>query len=205
MKPEKFSFIFLVGGVAMFALAFVTLVASPWWMLKNVPMAKLSDLAQHPDEYFMDMARRFPEKFQKVFGAPDSTGYAKALKLGRDVYIAEACWHCHSQYVRPVSREKERFGAVSTPTEFQNELQLPQLFGTRRVGPDLSRIAGKYDNIWHLNHLKDPPAVVEGSVMPSYPWLFDKDGEPNAKGMALVAYLQWLGSWPRPAGLDEEW
>lgn len=205
MKIEKFSFIFLVGGIVSFALAFVTLVASPWWMFNSVPMATVEQLAETPDEYFVQMAERYPEEFQKAFGTTDAQGYAKALRLGRDVYVAEACWHCHSQYVRPVSNEDQRFGPVSTPTEYQNELQLPQLFGTRRVGPDLIRVGGKYDNTWHFDHLKNPPAVVEGSVMPKYTWLFNADGKPNAKGLALVAYLQWLGTWPRVEGTQEDW
>lgn len=205
MKVEKFSFVFFVGGVLMFVFAFVTLVASPWWMLKKVPVATVEELAAHPDEYFTQMKDKYPETFATAFGADDSAGYAKALRLGRDVYVAEACWHCHSQYVRPVPGEVERFGKVSTPTEYQNELQLPQLFGTRRVGPDLTRVGGKYDNTWHFNHFKNPPAVVAGSVMPKYPWFFDKDGNPNARGMAIVTYVQWLGTWPQVKGLDEAW
>ncbi|HNC74543.1 MAG TPA: cbb3-type cytochrome c oxidase subunit II, partial [Elusimicrobiota bacterium] len=64
---------------------------------------------------------------------------------------------------------------------------------------------GKYDNTWHFNHFKNPPALVEGSIMPSYAWFFDKEGNPNAKGLAIVTYVQWLGTWPRVKGLDEEW
>lgn len=205
MRPEKFSFVFLVGGVLMFFFAFVTLVASPWWMLKKVPVAQMEELALHPDDYFSQMKAKYPDTFAAAFGNDDPAGYAKALKLGRDVYIAEACWHCHSQFVRPVPGETERFGKVSTATEYQNVLQLPQLFGTRRVGPDLTRVGGKYDNTWHFNHFKNPPAVVEGSVMPSYAWFYDKNGNPNAKGLAIVTYIQWLGTWPRVKGLDEEW
>jgi hypothetical protein len=205
MKPEKISFVFLVGGVGMFALAFVTLVASPWWMLRDVPMAKIEDLARQPDEYFVQMKDKFPETFAKAFGEADAAGYAKALRLGRDTYIAEGCWHCHSQFIRPIPGERERFGKVSTPTEYQNELQLPQLFGTRRVGPDLTRVGGKYENGWHFKHFKNPPEVVPGSVMPSYPWLYDKNGDPNGRGLALVAYMQWLGTWPQIKGLEEDW
>lgn len=205
MKIEKLSIIFLMAGVGCFALSFVTLVASPWWIFREVPMAKVEDFAQTPDEYFVQMSERYPETFQAGFGAPDAAGYAKALRLGRDVYVAEGCWHCHSQYVRPISNEDQRFGPVSTPTEYQNELQLPQLFGTRRVGPDLIRVGGKYDNKWHFDHLKDPPSIVPGSVMPSYDWLFDKEGKPTKKAMALVAYLQWLGTWPPAEGSKEQW
>ena len=68
---------------------------------------------------------------------PNAQSFAKALRTGRDVYVAEACWHCHSQFVRPVSNEDLRFGPVSTPEEYQNDMFLPHLFGTRRIGPDL--------------------------------------------------------------------
>ncbi len=205
MKIEKFSAIFLIAGIGFFFLAFVTLVASPWWMLKKVPMATVEDLAQTPDEYFLKMSETHPEKFKAYFGEVNSASYAKALRLGRDVYVREGCWHCHSQFVRPVSNEDQRFGPVSTPTEYQNELQLPQLFGTRRVGPDLIRTGGKYDNSWHYDHLKNPPALVPGSVMPTYPWLFDAQGDPTQNGMALVTYLQWLGTWPPAEGFTEDW
>lgn len=202
---EKFSVIFLVGGIGMFAFAFVTLVASPWWLLRSIPTATVEQMAHEPSEAFQDLAKRYPEKFRAAFGEITPASYASALRRGRDMYIAEACWHCHSQYVRPVSREAERFGRVSTPEEYQNELQMPQLFGTRRVGPDLIRVGGKYDNAWQLSHLKDPPAIVPGSVMPSYPWYFDKDGAPTRDGMALVAYLQWLGTWPPKIVETEDW
>jgi cbb3-type cytochrome oxidase cytochrome c subunit len=168
-------------------------------------MASIEDLAKEPDDYFIKMSERYPEKFKAYFGEPDSKAYAHALLLGREVYVGEGCWHCHSQYVRPVSNEDQRFGPVSTPTEYQNVLQMPQMFGTRRVGPDLIRVGGKYDNAWHFSHLMNPPAVVKDSVMPAYPWLFDAQGEPNEKGMALVAYLQWLGSWPKIASMKEDW
>ncbi len=202
---EKFSAIFLVGGVGMFVFAFVTLVASPWWLLRSIPTATVEQMAREPSEAFHDLAKRYPQNFKTAFGEVTPASYASALRRGRDVYVAEACWHCHSQYVRPVSREAERFGRVSTPEEYQNELQMPQLFGTRRVGPDLIRVGGKYDNAWQLAHLMDPAAVVPGSVMPGYPWYFDKEGAPTRDGMALVAYLQWLGTWPPKTVETEDW
>ncbi len=205
MKIEKFSTVFLVAGIFFFFFAFATLVASPWWMLKNVPIASVEELAEIPDEYFVKMSERYPAKFKNYFGEVNPKSYAKALRLGRDVYVAEGCWHCHSQFVRPISNEDQRFGPVSTPTEYQNELQMPQMFGTRRIGPDLIRVGGKYDNAWHFNHFMNPPAVVEGSIMPKYPWLFDSEGDPNEKCMALTAYIQWLGTWPPTKGMKEDW
>lgn len=133
----------------------------------------------------------------------------EALRLGRQVYVGEGCWHCHSQFVRPVSNESRRWGAVSQTKEYQNELQRPVMFGTRRVGPDLSREGGRRSNDWHVTHFYRPTLVSSDSPMPEYPWLFDKVEEPdpldpgktvvrylpNKRGIALITYVQWLGSW----------
>ena len=143
------------------------------------------------------MAEDYPAEFKKYFGEPTQNAYSEALRLGRDIYIAEACWHCHSQYVRPVANEEIRYGNVSVASEYQNELQMPVLFGTRRVGPDLTREAGVHSNDWHAAHFYDPPSVQPDSVMPSYIWFYDENGRPNKKGLAIVAYVQWLGSWNR--------
>jgi hypothetical protein len=69
------------------------------------------------------------------------------------------------------------------------------LFGTRRVGPDLVRESGKKSNDWHVAHLYDPRSVVPYSVMPGYPWMFDENRRPTDRALAVVTYLQWLGSW----------
>jgi cbb3-type cytochrome oxidase cytochrome c subunit len=79
-------------------------------------------------------------------------------------------------------------------------MNLPQLFGTRRVGPDLIREGGKRTNDWHLAHFRDPNAVVPESVMPRYDWFFEAEGRPNERGWAITAYVQWLGSWRRGEG-----
>jgi cytochrome c oxidase cbb3-type subunit 2 len=127
---------------------------------------------------------------------------AEALRLGRQVYIGEGCWHCHSQFVRPVSNESRRWGQVSETWEYQNELQRPVMFGTRRVGPDLSREGGRHGNDWHAVHFFEPRIVSPNSPMPGYKWMYDasEDGEPrpdlpNRRGLALITYVQWLGSW----------
>ena len=122
--------------------------------------------------------------------------YAPLEKKGREVYIREGCWYCHSQYVRPVTGEMFRWGPVSQVGEYAYDR--PHLFSTRRIGPDLTRIGRKYDDDWHIAHLWDPRAVVADSIMPSYPWLFEPlDGETpriNEDGKALVAYLQKMGT-----------
>jgi cbb3-type cytochrome c oxidase subunit II len=105
--------------------------------------------------------------------------------------------------VRPVSREDARFGKVSYASEYMNEMFLPHLFGTRRVGPDLIREAGKHGNDWHVAHFYEPTLVVPTSVMPRYSWFFDGD-EPNKKGIAMIAYVQWLGSWATPEAIARQ-
>jgi hypothetical protein len=173
----------------------------PWQTLRAIPMQKVEEVAARVPPEFVDLSTRYPESFRKHFGEPTSQSFARALRLGRDVYSAEACWHCHSQYVRPVSNEDRRFGAISYPGEYQNELQLPQLFGTRRVGPDLIRSSGKHSNDWHVAHFWEPTQIVPSSVMPSFRWFFDPQADPsqppqpNDRGLAIVAFVQWLGSW----------
>jgi cytochrome c oxidase cbb3-type subunit 1 len=124
-------------------------------------------------------------------------GYTPLEKKGRQVYIREGCWYCHSQYVRPVTGENLRWGPVSQAGEYVYDQ--PQLLSTRRIGPDLLRIGRKYGDNWHAAHHWNPRDVVPDSVMPRFPWLFkDADGknppEFNEYGLALVAYLQKLGT-----------
>jgi hypothetical protein len=85
---------------------------------------------------------------------------------------------------------------VSHTVEYQNVLQRPVMFGTRRVGPDLSREGGRHGNDWHAVHFFQPTLVSTDSPMPNYPWLFDgAPDKPNRRGLALITYVQWLGSW----------
>ena len=92
-----------------------------------------------------------------------------------------------------MANEDVRFGPVSTAAEQQNELMKPQLMGTRRVGPDLSRESGFRSNDWHVAHFFNPRAVSPVSVMPRYTWFYD-GRVPNKKGLAIITYMQWLGS-----------
>jgi cbb3-type cytochrome oxidase cytochrome c subunit len=118
--------------------------------------------------------------------APYLTDYNELELEGRRIYIREVCWHCHTQFVRPVGGESERYGPVSRTGEYV--FDKPHLFGTRRVGPDLAREGGKRPDGWHVAHLKNPQALVSVSVMPKYTWLTDDEIK------ALVAYLQKLGT-----------
>ncbi len=197
---EKLPTILLGAGIGCFAIAGIVSGYLPIAHLSKIHVQPLEEIVTEPSYEFTDLAKRYPEQFKKYYGEANVDSYRKALRLGRDVYIAEACWHCHSQYVRPVSNEDQRFGKVSWAGEYQNEMFLPHLFGTRRVGPDLIREAGRHGNDWHVAHFYDPTTIVPVSVMPRYTWLFDGE-QPNEKGIAIVAYVQWLGSWATPEAL----
>nr|WP_308421601.1 cytochrome-c oxidase, cbb3-type subunit II [Marinobacterium zhoushanense] len=94
-----------------------------------------------------------------------------ALELeGRDIYIKEGCHVCHTQMIRPFRAETERYGHYSTADE--HVWEHPFLWGSKRTGPDLARVGGRYSDDWHKAHLNNPRDVVPESKMPSYPWLF---------------------------------
>lgn len=98
---------------------------------------------------------------------------------GRDIYIAEGCNNCHSQMIRPFRSETERYGEYSKAGEFVYDH--PFLWGSKRTGPDLHRIGGKYPDSWHLRHMYDPNSTSPGSIMPAYPWMLER--EMNMKSM----------------------
>ncbi|AZQ60840.1 cytochrome-c oxidase, cbb3-type subunit I [Flammeovirga pectinis] len=92
---------------------------------------------------------------------------------GRDIYIREGCYLCHSQMIRPFRSETERYGPYSKSGEFVYDH--PFQWGSKRTGPDLARVGGKYPDSWHYNHMLDPGSMSPGSIMPSYPWLLEDD------------------------------
>ena len=105
-----------------------------------------------------------------------------ALQMeGRDVFIREGCTNCHSQMIRPFHHEVERYGHYSVAGE--SVWEHPFLWGSKRTGPDLARVGGRYSDDWHYAHLMDPRSVVSQSNMPAYPWLNDAvlDGKLTAK------------------------
>lgn len=92
---------------------------------------------------------------------------------GRDIYIREGCHVCHSQMVRPMRSETERYGHYSVAGE--SVYEHPFLWGSKRTGPDLARVGGRYSDEWQRAHLYNPRDVVPESIMPAYPWLFHRD------------------------------
>jgi cytochrome c oxidase cbb3-type subunit II len=121
-----------------------------------------------------------PSIFQDSLKTPaeNVVPYGAVELIGRDIYIREGCSTCHSQQVRPILAEVKRYGPYSRAGE--SVYDRPFLWGSKRTGPDLHRIGGKYTDIWHRLHLIDPRSVVSNSIMPAYPWIANKDA--NAAG-----------------------
>ncbi|QDU62826.1 hypothetical protein Pan216_36970 [Planctomycetes bacterium Pan216] len=160
------------AGVGMFAVSFVVLGVLPNVVLKE------------------EIQRTKPEHL------PDLTA---SERRGREIYAREGCVNCHSQLIRFTVADVDRFGPPSEAWEEDNAV--PQMWGTRRVGPDLARESGRRTPDWQLAHLWNPRFVVPQSMMPGYPWLFDGSIEnPNQDAVDLVAYLESLGRNARLAG-----
>ncbi len=152
--------------------------------------------------------------------------YAPLNLAGRDVYVREGCYNCHSQMVRPFRSETERYGPYSIAGE--SVYDRPFQFGSKRTGPDLARVGGRYSDEWHFVHLLNPRDVVPESNMPAYPWLAERVIDPDlvtakmktlkrlgdpysdeqiagaaaavegkTEMEALITYLQGLGTNPR--------
>ncbi|GGY91343.1 cytochrome-c oxidase, cbb3-type subunit II [Pseudoduganella plicata] len=129
-------------------IAFVTLVVSVGGAVEIVPLF-----------------------FQKSTTEPVAglTHYTPLRLAGRDIYVREGCYACHSQMVRPFRAETERYGHYSVAGEFV--FDRPFQWGSKRTGPDLARVGGRYSDEWHRTHLRNPRDVVPESNMPGYPWL----------------------------------
>ena len=113
-----------------------------------------------------------------------------AMELeGRDIYIREGCAVCHTQMIRPLRAETERYGHYSVAGE--GVYEHPFLWGSKRTGPDLARVGGRYSDDWHRSHLYNPRDVVPESNMPTFPWLFDKvvTGENTAAKMKALRLI----------------
>jgi cytochrome c oxidase cbb3-type subunit 2 len=119
-------------------------------------------------------------------------GLTASEKRGRTIYAREGCAYCHTQQIRYVASDAARFGAATLAWE--TIFDYPHLWGTRRIGPDLSREASARSADWQLSHLYAPRNIVKDSVMPPFPWLFDgAPDRPRQEGLDLLAYIETLG------------
>lgn len=119
---------------------------------------------------------------------------------GRDIYVREGCYLCHSQMIRPFRSETERYGEYSKSGEFVYDH--PFQWGSKRTGPDLHRVGGKYSDSWHYQHMIAPRSMFDQSIMPSYPWLADNVLNVNNTA-AKIRAMQTLGV-PYEAGYDQK-
>lgn len=119
---------------------------------------------------FIDQTRNEDGGWQKV--------YTPLELAGRDIYVREGCYTCHSQMIRPLVGEVLRYGASGRLAESMYDF--PFQWGSKRTGPDLQRVGGKYPDIWHFQHMLDPRSTSPGSTMPNYPWLFRQTADINA-------------------------
>ena len=129
-----------------------------------------------------------PLFFQKSTTEPVAglTVYSPLRLAGRDVYIREGCYNCHSQMIRPFRAETERYGHYSVAGEFVYDR--PFQWGSKRTGPDLARVGGRYSDDWHRTHLNNPRDLVPESNMPAYPWLATAALDPQS----VVSHLKAL-------------
>lgn len=129
---------------------------------------------------------------------PSVKPYTPLELQGRDIYVREGCYVCHSQMIRPFRSETERYGEYSKAGEYVYDH--PFQWGSKRTGPDLHRIGGKYPNVWHYLHMSDPRSISPGSIMPPYEWLYDQvldEGSTPAK----ISAMRKLGV-PYPDGYE---
>lgn len=125
--------------------------------------------------------------------------YTSLELLGRDIYIREGCVGCHSQMIRPFRSETERYGEYSKAGEFVYDH--PFLWGSKRTGPDLHRVGGKYPDAWHYRHMEDPGSISPGSIMPAYPWLAENELKTDSLP-ARIGALRKVGV-PYPEGYED--
>lgn len=194
---DRLRSVLLFAAFGCFALSFVLSAVYPWAITDaRHPEATIPELARRVTAEFRQLKEQYPVEFAELPRAGEAltelelagvpaddprrarseeawqTAYARALRDGRDVYVAEACWHCHSQFVRPVANEDRRFGEIRRSEHYNTSLDRPVLWGTRRVGPDLTNEGGLRTNDWHVAHLWSPQSTSPGSVMPRYTWYF---------------------------------
>lgn len=151
-----------------------------WFFIATIFAISIGGLVEITPLFFQK------ETTQPVTGLKPYT----ALQMeGRDIYIREGCSNCHSQMIRPFRAETERYGHYSVAGE--HVWEHPFLWGSKRTGPDLARVGGRYSDDWHRVHLIDPRAVVPESNMPSYKWLDENtlDGELTAKKLETFNFL----------------
>jgi len=182
---------------AFLMLFMLLILLSVGGLVEIVPLFYLKDTMEHNKAPEIVWQRKDGQTLAD-WKAGDGIRPYTALELaGRDVYIREGCYLCHSQMIRPFRDEKERYGHYSLASESMYDH--PFQWGSKRTGPDLARVGGKYSDEWHKAHLRAPRSVVPESVMPNYPWL-----EKNmVDGTHITKVMRAMKSMPRPVPYTE--
>ncbi len=137
------------------------------WLEKNPFFFAVGVFAAIAFAGLIEIVPNFAQKSRPLIG---TTPYSTLELAGRQIYIKNSCNACHSQLVRPFKSETDRYGHYSLSGEYAYDR--PFLWGSKRLGPDLHRVGNYRTTDWHENHMKDPQAVVPGSIMPKFPWLY---------------------------------
>ncbi len=165
-------------------LLMLMLLLSVGGIVEIVPLYYLDSTMEHNSRPEIVWQRKAGQTLADWKPGDGVRPYTGLELMGRNVYIREGCYLCHSQMIRPFRDEKERYGHYSLASE--SLYDHPHQWGSKRTGPDLARVGGKYSDEWHLNHMKDPRSVVPESVMPNYPWLLKK----GLDGDSVKAHMQ---------------
>jgi cytochrome c oxidase cbb3-type subunit 2 len=204
-------------------LIMLLILLSVGGLVEIVPLFYLKGTMEHNQHPEIVWDRKADQSLADWKAGDGVRPYTPVELAGREVYIREGCYLCHSQMIRPFRDENERYGHYSLATESMYDH--PFQWGSKRTGPDLARVGGKYSDEWHRQHLRAPRSVVPESVMPNYPWLDNNtldgarvkstmeamrvvgvpytdqdisDAPSQVKGVtemdAMVAYLQVLGT-----------
>ena len=171
----------------VFIMLLVTmLLVSVGGIVEIVPLFYLKDTMEHNKHPEVVWQRQDGQSLNDWTAGAGVRPYKPLELMGREVYIREGCYLCHSQMIRPFRDEKERYGHYSLASESMYDH--PFQWGSKRTGPDLARVGGKYSDDWHYRHLRAPRDVVPESVMPNYPWLEKNmvDGQRTADTMSAM-------------------
>jgi cytochrome c oxidase cbb3-type subunit I/II len=215
-------FIYLIGAFMMVYNLLKTVQQGSFIANEEAEAAPLEKSASHVKEYWHRWIERKPATmlvFSLILVAlgglieliptfliksniPTITSvkpYTPLELQGRDIYVREGCYTCHSQMIRPFRDEVARYGEYSKAGEFVYDH--PFQWGSKRTGPDLAREGGKYPDSWHYNHMMEPSLMSPGSIMPRYPWLLDNKIDTSLTG-AKIRAMQTMGV-PYPKGFDK--
>lgn len=150
--------------------------STPWFLLAIIAAASVGGIVEIAPLFTID---------NTVEQAKDMRLYTPLELAGRDIYVREGCYACHSQMIRTLSDDVDRYGPYSLAVE--SKYDHPMLWGSKRTGPDIARLGGKYSDAWHVAHLINPRDVVPQSVMPKYGWLMRNELKTEDLGRHLAA------------------